>query len=95
MESIPSRREILIAGALTGNLSDGERQEFDQARAVDPTIDVELGEFREIIGRLDRAEVVWREESLPAGLEARILAETVLADPPRNGDDVPASPSQP
>ncbi|MGJ9372080.1 hypothetical protein [Nesterenkonia sp. CF4.4] len=65
---------------MADSLSDGERQELDQARAADPSIDVELEELRGIMGRLDKAEVTWREESLPAGLEARILAETVLAD---------------
>ncbi|MGJ9373785.1 hypothetical protein [Nesterenkonia sp. CF4.4] len=80
MEGIPSQRESLIAGALTGNLKDDEWQEFDQARAADPAIDTELEELRDMLARLDAADVTWREESLPAGLEKRIMAATIEAD---------------
>ncbi|MGJ9373293.1 hypothetical protein [Nesterenkonia sp. CF4.4] len=79
MEGIPSQRESLIAGALTGSLHEDEWQDLDRARAADPAIDAELEELREVIARLDAADMTWREESLPAGLEERILAETIEA----------------
>lgn len=83
VNDIPSRRESLIAGSLTGNLSDEERQELDQARAADPTIDEELDELRATVERLDAADVTWREGSMPAGLEERILAG--IAEEERSG----------
>lgn len=94
MDSYPSRREALIAGVLAGSLSDGEQQELDQARAADPTIDLELEELREIIRRFGKAGVTWREEGLPAGLEARILDRTINADPSGHGHGASAPPSQ-
>lgn len=85
---IPLRRGSLIAGALTGSLSDDERQELDRARVVDPTIDEELACLRETVKRLDAATVTWREGNVPAGLEDRILAEIAQEDPDRDGDGV-------
>lgn len=85
LNDIPSRRESLIAAALTGNLSEGERRELDRARAADPTIDAELEELRQTVHRLDAANVTWRECSMPAGLEERILAE--IAEDDRSRQD--------
>ncbi|PRZ12946.1 hypothetical protein [Nesterenkonia sandarakina] len=73
-------RESLIAGALTGNLSDDERQELKQARAADPTIDEEVDELRTTVERLDAADITWREGSVPDGLEERILAKIAEED---------------
>lgn len=89
---MPSRREELIAGALTGSLSDAEWQELDQARAADPTIDAELAELAELratASRLDAADLSWREETLPASLEERIRAATSESEeePGRDSDD--------
>lgn len=89
MGEMPSRREELIAGALTGSLSDAEWQELDQARAADPTIDAELAELRATASRLDAADLSWREEALPASLEERIRAATSESEeePGRDSDD--------
>lgn len=86
---MPSRREELIAGALTGSLSDAEWQELDQARAADPTIDAELAELRATASRLDAADLSWREEAPPASLEERIRAATSESEeePGRDSDD--------
>lgn len=87
-----SRRESLIAGALTGNLSDEERQELDQARTADPTIDAELEELRQMVERLDAADVTWREGSVPASLEKRILVEIIEDDLNRHDEEGPRAP---
>lgn len=84
---MPSRRAELIAGALTGDLSDQERLEFDQARAADPSIDVELAELRAAAGRLDAAHLTWSEEELPASLGERIRAATSEAAPDSEAED--------
>lgn len=76
---MPSRRAELIAGALTGDLSDQERLEFDRARAADPSIDIELAELRPAAARLNAADMTWREEELPASLAERIRAATSKA----------------
>lgn len=76
MQEMTSQREELIAGALTGSLSHAQRREFHQARAADPTVDSELAELRATAARLDAADLTWREDPLPSGLEERILAAT-------------------
>lgn len=76
MERMLSRREELIAGASTGDLSDEEWREFDQARTADPSMDAELAELWDTAARLDAADVTWREEAPPSGLLERILAAT-------------------
>ena len=92
VNDIPSRKGSLIAGALTGNLSDEEKQELDQARAADPTIDEEFEELRKTVERLDAADVTWREGSVPAGLAERILAEIAEEDPNRHGEEGQGAP---
>lgn len=85
MERMLSRREELTAGALTGDLSDEQWREFDQARTADPSIDAELTELWDIAARLDAADVTWREEAAPSGLLERILAGT--SEPERRHED--------
>ncbi|MGJ9373811.1 hypothetical protein [Nesterenkonia sp. CF4.4] len=75
-----SQREELIAGALTGDLSDAEWKQLNQARSEDPSIDAELEELRAMAARLDEAEVAWREGPPPAGLKERVLSATFEAD---------------
>ncbi|WP_152539216.1 hypothetical protein [Nesterenkonia sp. AN1] len=87
MTEMPSRRAELIAGALTGDLSDHERLELDQARAADPSIDVELAELRSAAARLDAADITWREEPPPASLAERIRAATSEAAPDSEDED--------
>lgn len=87
MREMPSRREELIAGALAGDLSDDEQQEFNEARAADPSIDVELAELRAATARLEASEVTWREESPPSGLEERIRRATFEEGRDTDGED--------
>lgn len=68
-----SRLKVLIGGALTGDLSDVEKQELDDTRAQDPTIDAELEELRAVTVRLDSAELSWQEGPVPPGLGDRVL----------------------
>lgn len=48
----PDRRAELVAAALADELSPAEAAELEALRSVDPTIDVELAELREIVGAL-------------------------------------------
>lgn len=75
-----SRREQLIAGAVTDSLSEDEWNEFEQARAADSTIDEELAELRATAARLEAADITWREAAVPASLEERILNQTSEPD---------------
>lgn len=84
---MPSRREELIAGALTGDLTDAERQEFDQARAEDPSIDAELAALRGTFARLEAADLSWQEETPPSGLEERIRRATAEEGRDSDGED--------
>lgn len=94
---MPSRREELLAAALTGDLSNDEQREFDQARAADTSIDAELAELRATAALMQASKLTWREEPPPSGLEERILTETSEADRlarcDGDGDSVPASTS--
>ncbi|MGJ9405715.1 hypothetical protein ACHABQ_05265 [Nesterenkonia aurantiaca] len=76
-----SRREELIAGALTDDLSDAEWEELNDARTADPSIDVEIAELSAIAERLDGRGLTWREESPSRGLEERIRAATSQTEP--------------
>lgn len=76
MSDVPSRREELIAGALSNDLSDEEWQEFNQARAADRSIDAELAELRATATRLNTADITWQEEAPSPALEERIRTAT-------------------
>lgn len=86
MRQTPSRRGELIAGALTGNLSDAERLELDEARTADPSINAELAELRAMTAQLDAADVTWREEPVSPSLGARIRARTSTAERGHQGE---------
>lgn len=98
MKDESARREELIAAALTGDLTDAERQEFDRAATEDPSIVEELEELRGTAARLDAAEVTWVEGTASEELEKRILAATSEAEAEErvhHGQDAkPASPSE-
>lgn len=84
---MPTRREELIAGALSGDLSEVEQREFDQSLAADPSIGAELAKLREMSARLKAADVSWQEEALPPGLGERIRRLTSEADRDSTGED--------
>ncbi|WP_146131188.1 hypothetical protein [Nesterenkonia sandarakina] len=75
-EDAYSRREELIAGALTGHLTDAEREELNNTRQADPSIDVELAELRVVAKRLKESGLTLSDETMPPGLEERIRAAT-------------------
>lgn len=82
MKDESRRREELMAAALTGDLSDAERQEFLQAKATDPLMVAELEGLQATMRRLDDADIEWSEEPVPSDLEARIIAATAEDAPP-------------
>lgn len=69
------RRAELIAAALADDLTSAEAAEFDALRAVDPTIDAEFAELRDIAGSLNArppALTPWSDASPGPELRARI-----------------------
>lgn len=71
-----SRREELIAAALTGDLGPDEQPEFDALCAGDPTILAELAEMEQITGRLSAAGLDWHDAEPSPDLADRVLAVT-------------------
>lgn len=89
MQEMPSRREELIGAALTGDLSETEKREFDQAQAQasDPSISAELAKLRATAARLAAADVSWQEQAPPAGLEERIRRVISESDRDSTGEN--------
>lgn len=90
-----SRREELIAGALTGDLNDQELCELEKLRAADPSIDATLAALREAATRLSAANVLWREEKPSPELEERIRTATSELDGRQDADGLAPSRSRP
>lgn len=89
-----SRREELVAAALTGDMTEDERQEYAAMVADDPTMLEDLEELRAMTVMLDGGDTVWREEQPSADLIDRIVAATEdrpVAPPAvdQNHSDVP------
>lgn len=81
MKDESRRREELRAAALTGHLSDAQKQEFIQVAVTDPSIAAELEEVQSTMTRLDAADIKRSEEPVPSNLEARIIDARTKDDP--------------
>lgn len=67
------RREHLVLGAVTGDLTDAERQELDVLLAADPSTAVEIEQMRAVLEGVDGLDQ-WVEAQPSPSLEASIAA---------------------
>lgn len=85
------RRAELIGAALAGELTPQERAELDELARQDPSVQEELTELRELLGRVEVADRGWSDAAPADGLADRVAA---LADDPGATDRTgPTEPS--
>lgn len=68
----PDRRAELIAAAVGDSLTADERAELDRSRVVDPAIDQEIGDLRQVVQRMRAASPKWDDAAPPADLRDRV-----------------------
>lgn len=82
MTATPDRRAELIAAAAAEELTHDEAHELDELRRIDPTVDLEIDELRELIRSVATAVPHWDAGEPSAGLRARVaeIADDGVSD---------------
>ena len=73
-DSTAQQRATLIAGAISGDLTDTELTALQALRLVDPTVDDEIRELAAVSSRTAASLTGWDSSAPSAGLRQRILA---------------------
>ncbi|HEV7948864.1 MAG TPA: hypothetical protein VGP24_03760 [Glaciihabitans sp.] len=72
-DSPDDRRAVLIAGAISGDLTPAEKVELDALRDLDPTVDTEINELTALIPLTTSSLTNWDSSAPSADLRQRIL----------------------
>lgn len=94
-DSTAQQRATLIAGAISGDLTDTELTALQALRLVDPTVDDEIRELAAVSSRTAASLTGWDSSAPSAGLRQRILAAAATDQAPAPAHTAPARVAEP